>query len=324
MPAMSPQEIAATSESPVLSLPDHTVAVDLGTPWEDDLPSSSSNKWVYLVLGGLLCALLSFFGYTYWTRKSLEEPKEVVSVESSASSLDAGLEILAQAKKSFNAKKFQDAQASAETAHTLIAGLSVAPPAKVKEVKNFYRQTTLRCASDSYTRAERAIAAGEFNQALGLCDEAVKYYAKLPGTQKEQGRAVALKGKIYLRIKDYPNAEMTFKKAAQLNPGGGYQALANQARGAQSSLIAPPPQPAAAAAAASPPEQPSIDGGTSYPSGSYPTGTSGGYRPSPGGASAPPPAAATSTKPRVNTYVPPKRDTTPSWRKKPSDRLPTY
>lgn len=323
MPAMSPPEIAATSESPVLSLPDHTVAVDLGTPWEDDLPSSSSNKWVYLVLGGLLCALMGFFGYTYWTRKSLEKPTEAVSVESSASSLDAGLEILAQAKKSYKAKKFQDAQASAETAHTLIAGLSVAPPAKIKEVKDFYRQTTIRCASDSYARAERAIAAGEFNQAFGLCDQAVKYYAKIAGTQKEQGRAVALKGKIYLRIKDYPNAVIAFQKANKLNPGGGYQSMANQARGAQSSLVAPPPQPAAAAAQPSTTEQPSIDGGSSYPSGSYPTGSSSGYRPSPGG-SAPPPAAAPTTRKPVNNYVPPKRDNTPSWRKKPSDRLPTY
>lgn len=324
MPAMSPQEIAATSESPVLSLPDHTVAVDLGTPWEDELPGTSSNKWVYWVLGGLLCALLSFFGYTYWTRKSLEKPAKVVAVESSASSLDAGLEILAQAKKSFQAKKFQDAQAGAETAHTLIAGLSVAPPARVKEVKNFYRQTTLRCASDSYSQAERAISAGEFNQALGLCDQAVKYYSKLNGTQKEQGRAVALKGKIYLRLKDYPNAEIAFKKAMKLSPGGGYQTLANQARGAQSNLVAPQQPAVTAAQQPSTTVQPSIDGGASYPSGSYPTGTSGGYRPSPGGAAAPPPAAAGVRKQPVNTYVPPKRDSTPSWRKKPSDRLPTY
>lgn len=61
VPAMSAAELAATSEGPALSLPDHTVAVDLGTPWEDELPAEGSNKWVYMVLGVLLCSLLAFF-----------------------------------------------------------------------------------------------------------------------------------------------------------------------------------------------------------------------------------------------------------------------
>lgn len=319
---MSAAELAATSEGPALSLPDHTVAVDLGTPWEDELPSEGSNKWVYMVLGVLLCSLLGFFGYTWYTRQELQKPVEAVAEESSASSMDVGLEILAQAKKSFEAKRFEEAQASAETAHSLIAGLSVAPPEKVKEVKAFYRKATQRCASDSFAKAERALSVNDFNGALGFAESAAKYYGKISGASKEQARAVAFKGRTYMKLKDYPNAEITFRKASQLNPAGGYEAAVNEAKSALSRVAGSKPASAPPAVAApATVEQPSMGASSAYPTGR----SSGGYRPSSSGSAPPPAPAAQAAKPRpVNTYVAPKKDNTPSWRKKPSDRLPGY
>ena len=306
---------APVSDAPALALPDHTVFVDMEAPWEDDTPKGGSNKVIYIVLACLVLGLTAFSGYIYWQRHQLETKAPVVAKESTADSLTVGETYLKMAKKAYNAKKWDEAQQSAELARDLIAPLKVAPPAKVKEVKNFFAKATNRCAQANFDKATRAMQAGDSRQALAYCRDAANMYKKLPNTRKLQAKAYGLEGRIYEGDNDRASAESAYRKAAQLNPGGGYTAAVNRVRRSGAPAVA---QPQAGDPSQPAVEQPTLGGNPAYPTGS----SSGGYHPS-----APQPAAQPSgpsqpaSKPRpVNTYVPPKK-TTP---KRKSDQLPTY
>lgn len=301
-----------------LELPDHTVAIDLGTPWDEDEASSvgSSNKMIYLVLGCLVLSLTMFSGYIYWQRSKLNQKTPPLASASKESSSSLGESYLKKAGVAYNAKRWEEAQQSAELARDLMVGLKGLPAAKVKQVKAFYAKSTIRQAQDLFDQAKRANAARETNQAIGLCNQAAEMYSRVPKTLKQQAQAFAYEGRIYESLGDGAAAEGSYRKAHRLSPGSGYGAMANAARrvGAPS---APPPEPGPADPAPAV-EQPQLGDGGLYPTGS---GT-GGYRPT---GSAPAPAAAPApgspARPRpVNTYVPPKRPSSP----RQSDQLPTY
>ena len=315
MPPLTAPELSSPSTD-VLALPDHTVAVDLGTPWEGDGEAqSASNQMIYIVLACLVLSLTAFSGYVWWQRKKLQEPVKPVAIDT-VSAADVGMDNLRQAQAAFKAKKYQEAQSFAQVAFDLVGELKVATAEQRKSVTGFYRQATLRYASSLLDEAERASQNHQVNQATGMAEQAASMYRKLPDTSKEQAQAWALEGRIYLNSGDPAGALSAFTKANSLRPGA-YAADIRQAR-AQG---APPPEvlPQTQVAQPLPPEeQPSIDPGNQVPIGKK----GGGYR---GHRTEPVPQAqpvGPAPKPRVNTYVPPKRDDRPSWRKKPSDRYP--
>ena len=313
--------VETVSDGPALELPDHTVAVDLGTPWEDEAPQASSNKAVYLVLAAGVLALLGFFGYLQVKNRELKKPLPSPTQESTAGALELGENYIRQAEKNFASGKFQLAYSDAKTAHTLIAGLKVASAEKKKQVKSLYSKTTNKYAGSLLAQAGRAKQAGDTNKALGLAEEAAAIYSEIPASAKYQAQARAFRGGIYMQLEDYPAAESEYRKAHSLNASGGYAAAANGAKRRMSSAAAPPPETSSGAPA--PVVQPSLGDDE----GLYPSGSPGsGRRPSAPAQGAAPaaPGAAPVRRPPPPAYVPKKRDDTPSWRKRKSDVLPTY
>lgn len=330
MPGMAAPEVGSASDAPLLALPDHTVAVDLGTPWEDEgaTAASNSNKMVYAVLTTVVLGLAGFFGYTHYQNQALRKPSSPTSSASPVSSaLNLGEASLKKGKAAFKNKKWAEAVGHADMAQMLIKDLKTAPKERVKDVVKFHRDANLRYASVSFDQANRALQAGDTNKALGLAEQTVSIYRKLSGTSKDQARAYAFEGKVYERIGDLVNAQSAYKRAAGLNPNAGYQQQVSAMRQSQMPEVvqyapAEPGQPAPQAQPAQPAfVQPSLGDGPSVPTGSS---GGGGYRPSGGGAAAAPQAAPAAPVRRQNTYVPPKRDTTPSFMKKRDDRLPGY
>jgi tetratricopeptide (TPR) repeat protein len=325
MPAMAAPEVGSASDAPLLALPDHTVAVDLGTPWEEEAGSgSSSNKMVYAVLTTVVLGLVGFFGYTHYQNQALKKPSSPTSSSSPISSaLTLGEDSLKKAKAAFKQKKWAEAVGHADTAQLLIKDLKTAPKERVKEVVKFHRDANLRYASVTFDQANRALQSGDTNQALGLADKANGIYRKLSGTTRDQAKAYAFQGKVYERIGDLVNAQSAYKKAAGLSPGSGYEQQASAMRQSQVTEVVQQSAPAPSQEAAPEPQfiQPSLGDDSSVPTGR----SGGGYRSSGGSA---PAADAAPSAPAVrrpqNTYVPPKRDNTPSWRKKPKDTLPGY
>ncbi len=323
MPSMpSVPSVETAADGPALELPDHTVAVDLGTPWEEEAPQASSNKAVYMVLAAGVLALLGFFGYLQIKNRELKKPLPSPTQESTTGALELGESYIKKAEKLFAAGKFQDAHADAKMAHTLIAGLKVASAEKKKQVNALYAKTTNKYAGSLLTQASRAKQSGDTNRALGLAEEAATLFREIPSGAKAQAQARAFRGKIYMELADWPAAESEYRKAHSLNPQGGYAGLANGAKRRQAALVAPPPEP--------------VNGGqptTIQPSlgddeGLYPSGAPGSgrrYSPPPAAASAPSaPAAAPARRNPPPAYIPKKKDDTPSWRKRKSDVLPTY
>jgi len=301
-----------------LELPDHTVAVDLGTPWdeEDSGPVGSSNKMIYLVLGCLVLSLTMFSGYIYWQRSKLNQKTPAVATTTKESSSSLGETYLKKAGLAYNAKRWEEAQQSAELARDLMVGLKGLPAAKAKQVKAFYAKSTNRQAQNLFDQARRANAARETNQAIGLCHQAAEMYSRLPNSLKMQAQAFAYEGRIYESLGDRAAAEGSYRKAHRLSPNSGYGALANAVR--RVGVPSAPPPEAGPAEPAPVAEQPQLGDGGLYPTGSG----SGGYRPSgPAPAPAAAPAPGSPSRPRpVNTYVPPKRPGATRH----SDQLPTY
>lgn len=301
-------------------MPDHTVAVDLGTPWEDEVPQNSSNQMIYVVLACLIVGLLAFSGYIYWQRKRLKEPiRPTLGTQETGGSREAGKENLRKAQAAFKAHRYEEAQSLAQTAYLLLGELKVASEEERKASKSFYRQATLRYGASLMEQAQAEGARKNVVQAVGLADQAAHMFANLPGTNTEQAQALALEGRIYLNSGDAVSAMSAYSKANALRPGA-YRAEMQRAR--EMGAPIPDPVPQQQVAQPLPPEeQPKVDSTTSYPSGHR----GGGYR---SHHSDPVPVAqpvGPAPKPRPqNTYVPPKKDDRPSWRKRPSDVLPTY
>lgn len=315
MPPVAPPELSSSSNN-ALELPDHTVAVDLGTPWEDEAPQGASNQMIYLVLGCLIVSLTAFSGYIWWQQRRLKEPTRPASLPSEGGAAQLGMNSLRQAQAAFKAKRYDEAQSLAQNAYDLVGELKVASEEQRKAVKGFYRQVTLRYAASLYEDAQRTAQKGDIVQAAGLAEQSASMYAKLPNTVKEQSQSFALEGRIYLRSGDAAAAMSAYTKANTLRPGA-YTEEIRQAR----ALGAPPPEIVAQPAAPQPlppEEQPKID------SQAYPSRAPGSYR----GPrhSDPVPVAqpvGPAPKPRpTNNYVPAKRDDRPSWRRKASDRYP--
>lgn len=300
-----------------LELPDHTVAVDLGTPWEDEEqgPGASSNKMIYVILGCLVLSLTVFSAYLYWQNSKLHQKTPPAATASSETSAKLGEDYWKKAQASFAARRYEEAQQSAELARDLLVGLKGYP--KAKQMSNFYSKATNRYAQSLFDQAKRANAARETNQAIALCNQAAQMYSRVKGTAKQQAAAFAYEARIYEGLGDSAAAESSYNKAHSLNSGAGYNRMASAARRAGAPAAAPPPP-----GPADPPpvvEQPSIGGDSGF----YPTGSgTGGYRPS---APAPAPAAVPSgpaprPRPNVPAYVPPKKPSAP----RKSDQLPTY
>ena len=315
MPPMAPPELSSSAND-ALALPDHTVAVDLGTPWDDEVPQGASNQMIYIVLGCLILSLTAFSGYIFWQQRRLKEPVKPVATESTGGALKLGMDSLHKAQAAFKARRYNEAQSLGQNAFDLVGDLSVASDEERKAVKGFYRQATMRYAASLCEEAQRAGQKGEIMQAGGLAEQAASMYAKLPDTKKEQAQSYALEGRIYLNSGDAAAAMSAYSKANSLRPGA-YASEIRQAR----AMGAPPPEvsPQQQVAQPLPPEEQPKIVAPDYPSGRNP-----GYR----GPrhSDPIPVAqpvGNAPKPRpVNTYVPPKKDDRPSWRKKPSDRYP--
>ncbi|MBS2034037.1 hypothetical protein JST97_03565 [bacterium] len=319
MPPLSAPEPSSHSGE-ALAMPDHTVAVDLGTPWEDEVPQNSSNQMIYVVLACLIVGLLAFSGYIYWQRKRLKEPiRPTLGTQETGGSREAGKENLRKAQAAFKAHRYEEAQSLAQTAYLLLGELKVASEEERKASKSFYRQATLRYGASLMEQAQAEGARKNVVQAVGLADQAAHMFANLPGTNTEQAQALALEGRIYLNSGDAVSAMSAYSKANALRPGA-YRAEMQRAR--EMGAPIPDPVPQQQVAQPLPPEeQPKVDSTTSYPSGHR----GGGYR---SHHSDPVPVAqpvGPAPKPRPqNTYVPPKKDDRPSWRKRPSDVLPTY
>ncbi|MBT9583212.1 tetratricopeptide repeat protein [bacterium] len=317
MPSMSPPELASLHDSPALALPDHTVAVDLGTPWEEDGPAVSSNKMIYFVLACLVLSLTGFSGYVWWQNKKLKEPSRPVAPENKTGSLEVGKIYLKKGRSAFKNRKFEEAQSNGELAHTLIADLKVASPAERQAVKQFHKQATVAFAQTLFDRAQQAYRAKETNQAIALCQQSVGMYCKIPGTERQQAQSLGLEGRIYESVGDSAGAVSAYRKAASLNPGGNYGDIADQVR---QTSTPPPVQTVQPAVPDAPPVPLSVGGPLEYPS-----GRPGHYvaRPSNPAPAAQPVGPPPRPRP-AQTYVPPKKDTTPSWRKRGSDVLPGY
>jgi hypothetical protein len=307
-------------DSSALSLPDHTVAVDLGTPWEGgEAQETASNKLIYMVLACLVLSLTGFSGYVWWQNKKLKEPTKAVASESKTGSLEVGRMYLKKGQAAYRSRKYEEAQSNGELAHTLIAGLEVAPAADRQAVKEFHRQATLAFAQTLFERAQQAGRNQETNQAIALCQQSLGMYQKLSGTEKQQAQALGLEGKIYESIGDSAGAVSAYRKAHRLNSGAGYGSVADQVRRASAPQPIQKVQPVVVSA---PPVPLSLGGPKEYPSG-RPGGGHYVARPSNPVPIAQPVGPAPKPRP-ANTYVPPKKDTTPSWRKRGSDVLPGY
>lgn len=298
-----------------LELPDHTVAVDLGTPWEDDEQSAGpgSNKMIYVILGCLVLSLTVFSAYLYWQNSKLKQPTPPPVVASGETSAKLGEDYWKKAQASFAAKRYEEAQQSAELARDLLVGLKGYP--KAKQMAAFYNKATGRWAQALFDQAKKANGAKETNQAIALCNQAAQMYSKVKGTGKQQAAAFAYEARIYDGLGDSAAAESSYRKAHSLSPRAGYDRLASAARRTGAPAVAAP-----VAGPAEPPptvDQPSVGDG-----GLYPTGRSGGgYRGS--APAAAPEAVPSGPAPRarpVNNYVPPKKTSTA----RKSDQLPTY
>ena len=317
MPAMAPPEMVGL-DTPALALPDHTVAVDLGTPWEEEGQVPASNKMIYLVLACLVLSLTGFSGYVWWQNKKLKEPTQKAVPVVTTGSRDVGMDYLKKGQAAFQQRRYEDAQSNGELAFTLIADLQVATPAERDAVKKFHRQATLRFAQSLFDQAQAASRTKDTNQAIALCHQSGGMYRKLSGTEKQQAQALALEARIYESVGDYAGAISAYKKAATLNPSADYGAAARRVR----SVSAPAPAQSNQPVSTEPIEQPSVGGPAQYPSGRPGSGHYSSHPSNPAPAAQP---VGPAPKPRpVNTYVPPKRDTTPSWRKRGSDVLPGY
>lgn len=299
-----------------LELPDHTVAVDLGTPWDDEeqAAGASSNKMIYVILGCLVLSLTVFSAYLYYQNSKLHAKTPAVAAANTETSAKLGEDYWKKAQVSFGAKRFEEAQQSAELARDLLVPLKGYP--KAKQVAAFYAKVTNRYAQSLFDQAKRANAAQQTNQAIALCNQAAQMYSRVKGTTRQQAAAFAYEGRIYEGLGDSTAAESSYRKAHSLNRGAGYDRLASAARRTGAPVSAPPPpgpadpQPVV--------EQPSIGGD----GGLYPTGHGGGgyHAPAPAPAAVP---AGPAPRPRPNpasTYVPPKKAPTP----RKSDQLPTY
>jgi hypothetical protein len=299
-----------------LELPDHTVAVDLGTPWEEEEASStgSSNKMIYMILGCLVLSLTVFSAYLVWQNSKLHsKPATPPVTEKDGTSSKLGEDTWKKAQADFAAKRYEEAQASAELARDLLVPLKGYP--RAKQVSAFYNKATIRLAQSYFDQARRAKAVSDTNKAIGLCTQTANMYARVKGTNKQQAQAHAFEADIYRSLRDYSAAEASYLKAHSLSPGSGYDGMARSVHQAGA-----PVQVAPAPSTEPPPavEQPIIETGSDYPNN---TGVHGGYHPS---APAPAPVApppGTPAKPRpVNTYVPPPKKQTQIK----SDQLPTY
>lgn len=319
MPSMAPPELSKSHDAPALSLPDHTVAVDLGTPWEEEAQAAQSNKMVYVVLACLVLSLSGFFGFVWWQKQKLKTPTQPGTPgEPAPTALGPGLQNLKEAKAAYQNRKWDEAQAKAETAFLLLGELKVAKPQDRNAAVSFYRQASVRYGQALYEEAERHFRNGRTTQALGSCDQAVSMYAKIAGTSKEQARARALEARICESIGDSAGAVSAYRKADDLNPGAGYKSAANRVRAASApQTTAPTP-----AEPEAPEVEPSLGDPTNYP------GRSPGHYTPRGTSSTPPPAvpAGPAPKPRPPqpVFVGKKKDDTPSWRKRGSDVLPSY
>lgn len=317
-PPMAPSLGPATEASvDALSLPDHTVAVDLYTPWEEEFPvAAPSNKAVYGVLALFLVVLVGFFGYLYHTQKVIREtPVAVDTPGETPRSLDAAVDNYRQAQKFYSQNRFQEAQSFANTAHLLVNGLTVKDGDKkvVREIQAFYARATSRLASHFMSQAR---SARERNAAIGFAEQAAAMYHEM-GSKTSEAEALGLQGDIYMRFSEFPNAQIAYGKAAKLNPGGGYRGKEQSAKDYARPQVDTQTNPDPVTTAPVPVE---------IPANPYPVG-----RPQGGGhhAAAPapvaPPPAIPATKPRpVNTYVPPRKDNRPSFMRRGSDVLPTY
>ena len=321
----SSELVAPQVDSPALSLPDHTVAVDLGTPWEDEIPQQSqSNRGVYAILGVFLVMLLGFFGYLKYQQNAIK--KAPVAAEKSSGtkgSLDVGLDYLKQGQAFYQKKKWTEAQSAGEMAHTLIGGLSaeVASAEKKKAVAKFFRQSTQRAGQAFYDQASQALSAGDVNSVIGLSERSAQMYAKLSDTKKEQARAFALQGRAYSSLRDYVSAQSSYKTAFGLSANPSYQAALNEARRLSSAGTVPPP---VADAPSGPAVQPSLGDDNVYPNGSGVRGSGRSSGSSTASGGDPAPAAVQRPRPAQSTYVPPKKDDRPSFMKKKEQRPPGY
>ncbi len=297
-----------------LELPDHTVAVDLGTPWEEDDHGggASSNKMIYIILGCLVLSLTVFSAYLYWQNSKLntKTPPPVAALKETSAKL--GEDYWKKAQASFKARRYEEAQQSVELARDLLVGLK--GYAKTKQISAFYAKVTSRYALALFDQAKRANAAQETNQAIALCNQAAQMYSRVKGTARQQAAAFAYEARIYEGLGDTAGAEGSYRKAHSLSPKSGYDRLASAARRTGAPVAAPPPP-----GPAEPPpqvEQPSIGGGF------YPTGSGGGgyHAPAPAAAPAAVPSGPAPRPRQQNTYVPP-RKSAPARK---SDQLPTY
>jgi hypothetical protein len=315
----------AQPETPALSLPDHTVAVDLGTPWEEEIPQvAQSNKGVYAVLGVFLLLLVGFLGYLKHQQSVIKKTPVVSSTGSgTTSSLELGMQALKTGQAHYKNRRWLEAQSSAELANNLVSGLSssVAPADKKKAVSKFFQQSTTRAGLSFYDQASQALAGQDFSSAIGLAERSAQMYAKAANTKKEQARAYALQGNAYGKLRDYVSSQSAYKKAYDMTGSSAYKASFQEARRmtattSQPVEVANMPQEA--------PVQPSLGDDNVYPNGSGVRG-SGGSRTTPassGGDNAP--AAVQRPRQNQSTYTPPRKDNTPSFMRKKDQRPPGY
>lgn len=299
-----------------LELPDHTVAVDLGTPWEDDNHEggASSNKMIYIILGCLVLSLTVFSAYLYWQNSKLNTKTPPPVAANTETSAKLGENYWKKAQASYKARRYEEAQQSAELARDLLVGLKGYP--KTKQIGAFYAKATGRYALSLFDQAKRAGAAQQTNQAIALCNQSAQMYSRIKGTARQQAAAYAYEARIYENLGDTAGAEGSYRKAHSLSPRAGYDRLASAARRTGAPAAAPPPP-----GPADPPpqvEQPSIGGSSGF----YPTGSGGGgyHAPAPAAAPAAVPSGPAPRPRPASTYVPTKKPAAP----RKSDQLPTY
>ena len=163
---------SSTSAGPILealTLPEDTVPVDLGTPWNEPEAASSSSGVTKVMLATLVTAVSLFVGIVLYDHFQAEHhPVVIASSTSEHSDAEVARQFLAMARQAQHNHKYAKAAESFQAASAILAARG--EQAKLKEAEEGCRQANLDLAREELARAQSLLGAGDPRAQTVACE----------------------------------------------------------------------------------------------------------------------------------------------------------
>ena len=198
----APSAKTSSADLPALELPENTIPVDLGTPWEDGDSGQKTNKLANVMLGSLVGVVvvgLSFVGYNMHKVKTQPLPPPTTS---STPNTTVGDTLLGEVPRNLKNKEYSNAARNVNDAYQFYSKSEGIPEKKLKEVQALRRSVNLQLAEHNLSDAEKALKNRDYNSAISLGQQAEGLFRDFNASGDKIKRAKSVQEKSHNKVLD--------------------------------------------------------------------------------------------------------------------------